>query len=146
MLGASTARRGRHLCGDRKHGVGRNGEQALVGMQAENNAALEFGGPGFHPPDGGVAVLHRERERPAHEGRTHAIVLARRHAAGPDQTFGAAADGAEERAHAHLARLGRGNLLLAQLRAAGADIPEGLALHLRHIPGLAGEMPATLLA
>src|SRR6478672_4925001 len=88
---------------------------------------------------GGIAVLHGERERPAHEGRPHAIVLVRRHASGPDKTFGAAADGAEESTHAHLAGLGRGDLLLAQLGAAGADIPEGLALHLRHIPGWAGE-------
>ena len=115
-------------------------------MQAENNAALEFRGPGFHLADGGIAVLHGERERPAHERRPHAIVLARRHPAGPDKAFGAATDGAEESAHAHLAGLGRGDLLLAQLGAAGTDIPEGLALHLRHIPGLTGGLPATLRA
>src|SRR5262249_17166818 len=81
---------------------------------------------------GRIAVFPRERKGPGHKGPTHAIVLAGRDPAGMNQPFGAAADGTKQRAYLHLAGRGRSNRLLAQLGAAGPDIPERVALHLGH--------------
>ena len=122
----------RYIVGNGKHGFGRHGKQALVGMQAENDTAAQFGHPVRDPPHGRVAVFHRKRKRPAHTRRAHAVVFARRHPAGQNEALGAATDGAEERVHLHLAGPGRGNRLNAQLGAAGTDIPEGFALRFRH--------------
>src|SRR5262249_56191691 len=105
----------------------------------EGGGWAELGGPGLAPSDGRIAVLHGERKGPTHQRRAHAIVLARRHFAGMNEPLRAAADGAEQRAHLHLAGLGRANRLLVQLGTAGADIPEGLALHLR--PSLSWHSP-----
>jgi hypothetical protein len=52
-----------------------------------------------------------------------------------DKPLGAAADGAVEGPHLHLAWTGRSDRLVAQLGTAGADIPEGFALHCEIIPG-----------
>ena len=104
-------------------------------MQAEDDALAPFGGPGLDPSDGRIAVFYRERKCPTHQRRAHAIVLARRHFAGVNEPLRAATDGPEQRAHLHLAGLGRANRLLVELGTAGADIPEGLALHLRHSLG-----------
>src|SRR5262249_56446186 len=64
-----------------------------------------------------------------------ALVCPRGPPAGRPEPLRAATDGAEQRAHLHLAGLGRGDRLLVQLGAAGTDIPERLALHLRHSLG-----------
>src|SRR6516165_8109109 len=125
----------RHTLGNGNHRLRRQGEQALVGMQAENDALAQFGGPSLDPPDGRVAVFHREGKCPPHQRRAHTFVLAHRHAAGMNEPLRAATDGAEQRAHLHLAGLGRANRLFVQLGTAGADIPEGLALHLGHSLG-----------
>src|SRR5262245_11019135 len=101
-------------------------------MQAEDDALAPFGNPGLDPAVRRIAALHRERKCPTQQRRAHAIVLARRHFAGVNEPLGAATDGAEQRAHLHLAGLGRANHLLVQLGTAGTDIPERLALHLRH--------------
>src|SRR6266699_946477 len=50
------------------------------------------------------------------------------HPTGMDEPFGAATDGAEQGTNLHLAGLGRGNGLLAQLGAAGPRIPERFAV------------------
>src|SRR5262249_47054959 len=69
------------------------------------------------------------------EGGRQGTVLAAGPPAGMHEPLRAATDGAEQRAHLHLAGLGRGDRLLVQLGAAGTDIPERLALHLRHSLG-----------
>ncbi len=85
-------------------------------MEREHDAVRELGGAGLDPPDGGVAVLHRERKCAAHERRAHALELARRHPAGKHQPLGAAADRAKERAHPDLAGRRRGDRLRRAVR------------------------------
>ena len=93
-------------------------------MEHKNDPAKHFRRPRLDAADGGVTVFHRKRETAGHEWRAHAIKLARRHAAGQHQPFGAAADGAVQRADANLARPGFGKRLIADFSASGADIPK----------------------
>ncbi len=128
-VGGEHRARRRQVVRDGRHGVGRQRETALVRMQAEHDAVAQRRRPRLHLPDRGVAVLDRERERAAHHRRAHPVVFALGHPPGMDQTLGAAADRAVERAHHDLAGLWRGDGLGTQLRAAGRDVPEGLSLH-----------------
>ena len=110
-------------------GVCGHGEQALVRMQREHDALAQLLRPGFDPSDSRIAVFHRKRECARHERRPHALVFARGHEAVANQPLGAAAERAEQRAHAHLAGRRRRDRLFAQLGPAGRDIPEGVCLH-----------------
>jgi len=73
-----------------------------VRMQAENHAILQLRGASLDASDRGIAVFHRERKRATHQRRAHAPVFARRHTARMYEPLGAAADGTEQRPHAHL--------------------------------------------
>ncbi len=93
-------------------------------MQGKDQAALQFGRALFDPADRCVAIFDRKWEAACHEGRAHAFELAQRHAAGQHQPFGAAADGAMQRADANLARARGGQRLATDFNPAGADIPK----------------------
>src|SRR2546430_12109606 len=101
---------------------------------------------GLDPADRGIAIFHRERKGPGHQGPAHAIVFARRHPTGMDEPFGASTEGAEQGTNLHLAGLRRGNGLLAQLGATGSHIPERFALHVRSCcPVSCGRCPRALV-
>ena len=103
MLAASTARAGGTPSGTGTTASAGSMNMALMRMQREHQSGRARR-PLLDPPDRRIAVFDRERKRAAHERRAHALEFARRHPAGEDEPLGAAADRAEERAHAHLAR------------------------------------------
>ena len=143
MLAASTARCGGTLSGNNDGELGRNIEQVLVRVKREDVAAAQILRAVLDPADRGVAVFDRERKISAHERCAHALMFAFRHAAGKYQRFGAAAERAEERAHARLARPDRRERFLSYFGLTRRDIPECLGKlvgpagnHFLSLPGL----------
>ncbi len=92
MFAASTARAGGNASGSGSTASVGSDEAVLMRMQGEDDLI----GP-RHPPDGGIAVFHREREIARLVRRAHAGELAFRHPPLEHQPLGAAAHAAEQR-------------------------------------------------
>ena len=115
----------------------RHHELALVRMQHEYMAATQR--PVRDRADDRIAVLDGVRKRPGHERGAHALELAFRHASFEHQPFGAAADGAEARAHQQFPGGRRGDRLVTQLGSLFRDVPQSFRRH-THAQNV---MPAT---
>jgi hypothetical protein len=147
-VGGEHPARRRQVRGQQRHRVRCEVERRLMREEHETDAADEIGRPSFDAGDGGVAVFHREREGARHVGRAHAGMLARGNPPVEHQPFGAPADPAVKGPQAQLACGRRRERLGADFGAAGADIPQRLALNRvlvhRTDPSLDSETPEPL--
>jgi hypothetical protein len=94
-------------------------------VQGEHCLAGESGWSGLDHPHRRVAVLNREGKIAFLGKQPHSLVLARRHTAFVDESFGAAADPGVEGAYEHIGRRRSLERTVTQFGLARRGVPKG---------------------